>query len=195
MTSVTICIPSIARRADWLGEAVASVAHQTHPCQVSVHLDHERRGAWDARNAAIAAVLNGPNPPEWIGFLDDDDYLLPHHVAHLLTCAAEHKADVVYPWFVVEGGTDPFPMHQGRQYDPADPHIFPITYLARTYAVRSAMRKGGFKFDDGHGTWAVQDQPFVDALWRVTEGRFFGSPERTWVWRHHGSNTSGMPNR
>lgn len=194
--TVTIVIPSIARRADWLGEAVASVARQTHPCQVSIYIDHDRRGAPCARNSAIEAVLNAPEPPVWIGFLDDDDYLLPHHVAHLLACAAEHRADVVWPWFTVEGGTDPFPGHCGKAYDPDAPHIFPITYLARTYAIRHAMRKGGFQPDpDGTGNWMIQDMPFVNALWRVTEGRFYGSPERTWVWRHHARNTSGLAHR
>lgn len=192
--SVCIVIPSIPGRAGMLGEAVSSVACQTHPCQVVVQIDHEREGAWATRNKGIWRAL--AQGSEWIGFLDDDDYLLPHHVEHLLDQAAAHDADVVWPWFVVEGGTDPFPMHRGRQYDPANPHIFPITYLARIEAVANAMYEGGFREDPGGtGNWGIQDQPFITSMWRHTGGRFWASDEATWVWRHHARNTSGVPTR
>lgn len=195
---VTICIPSIPRRSGWLGEAVESVAAQWHPCQVSVAIDHRRDGAWITRNRAVRQVLLDDDPPEWIGFLDDDDFLLPHHVTTLLECARHHDADVVWPWFEVEGGTDPFPGNAPpKMYDPAAPHIFPITYLVRTWALKAAFRRTrGFQADPNEtGGWHIQDQPIIDALWRITDGRFACTPERTWVWRHHASNTSGLPTR
>jgi len=191
--SVIIVIPSIPGRAKMLARAVQSVAEQSYPCQVVVEIDHERRGAWWTRNRGIERALD--ESPDWIGFLDDDDYLLHHHVEFLLACADGHDADVVWPWFEVNGGTDPFPQHRGRQYDPEQPHIFPITYLARGEAVRAAMDDGGFRPDPGIGSWESQDYPFVTALWHATGGRFHGTVERTWVWSHHGGNTSGLPNR
>lgn len=193
--SVAICIPSIPSRADMLAVAVHSVVKQTTPCQVSVEIDHERRGAWHTRNVAVRKALRWDDA-EWIGFLDDDDYLLPHHVGTLIEAAQEQSADVVWSWFHVEGGTDPFPQHRGRQWDPDDPHIFPIAYLVRAHIMREAMYiSGGFQPDTGHGTWEAQDYPMVEALWRASHGRFHGIEDITWVWRHHGANTSGMPNR
>jgi len=194
---ITYVIPSIPRRADMLGQAVRSVAEQTVGCQMVVELDHLRRGAWHTRNAGIRKALAQSASGDLIGFLDDDDYLLPHHTETLIRVIAEQDAILAYSWFEVEGGTDPFPQHRGRRYDPADPHIFPITYLVRADMLSRAMERcGGFQEDTGYGTWEAQDHPVIDALWYVSGGGRFGcTDEITWVWRHHGSNTSGMPNR
>jgi glycosyltransferase involved in cell wall biosynthesis len=190
---VAICIPTIPGRAAMLHQAVDSVLAQTVECVPIIVQDRHRLGAWATRNEALEIALCGQFG--WVGFLDDDDYLLPHHVEHLLAVAREHQAQVVWSWFQVEGGSDPFPQHRGRQYDPADPHIFPITYLARREPLSVAVLAGGFRADEGHGTWETQDWPVVDSLWRSTDGAFYGSDEVTWVWRHHAANTSGMPNR
>ena len=190
MTDVTICIPSIPPRKDMLTRAVTSVLEQTHPvAAVSVALDTRHDGAWTTRNRALAAVRT-----EWMGFLDDDDTLAPGHVAHLLALAEEHSADVVWGWFEVNGGTDPFPHYRGRQYDRAQPHIVPITYMARTELIHAAVAAmGGFQADD-IGAWDNQDMPLLHAMLDLG-ARFQASPVSTWYWNHHGSNTSGMPER
>ena len=170
--------------------ALPSILRQTVPvATIAVEVDHDRSGAPATRNRALDAVLAAG--VDWVGFLDDDDELLPHHVETLLGVAG--AADVVWGWFEVVGGTDPFPQHRGRRWDPADPHIFPIPALVRAEAIfRSAAR---FSTEpDPTGNWAVQDFPFWRALWDGG-ARFLGVETITWRWYHHGANTSGLAAR
>jgi glycosyltransferase involved in cell wall biosynthesis len=132
---------------------------------------------------------------EWTVFLDDDDELLPHYVESLSAFAREHEADVVWGWFEVRGGTDPFPHYRGRQFDPQNPHIVPITYMARTAVLHEALATmGGFAADTGGGSWDVQDFPIMRAMFE-TGARFYASDETVWRWHHHAANTSGLPTR
>jgi glycosyltransferase involved in cell wall biosynthesis len=152
-------------------------------------MDTEHEGAWVTRNRAAAAVRT-----EWTAFLDDDDELLPIHVEHLLSVAAEHQADVVWGWFRVVGGGDPFPHYRGKQYDPAQPHVVPITYMVRTELLRAAVERMGGFMPDTIGAWDNQDMPLLSEF-AAQGGRMVASPETTWVWHHHGANTSGLPTR
>lgn len=190
MCDVTVVIPTLpARRKTHLTRALASVEAQTHlATAVIVERDNDRTGAAATRNRAIEQVET-----EWTAFLDDDDYLLPDHLAVLCDTAREHDADVVWPWFRVEGGTDPFPMHRGRQWNPQDPHIFPITTLVRTSLLREV---GGFST----GTRTAPDGRVVAGedwrLWNALSAagaRFRHVDKVTWVWVHWGGNQSGMP--
>lgn len=190
VTSVCVAIPSIPPRESILLDAINSVTAQTHPVsQISVAVDHHHEGAWTTRNRAARA-----SSCDWTLFLDDDDALLPHCVAHLLAVADEHDADMAWGWFDVAGGRDPFPEHRGRQWDPVNWHVVPIVYLVRTHLLHKAMDEtGGFQPDpDGTGAWHVQDKPMFDALHRM--GRLHASPETVWTWHHH-ANTSGVPTR
>lgn len=189
MNDCTIVIPTIPPRHALLLRALASVQAQKRPAAaISIAQDIRREGAWTTRNRAMAAVAT-----EWTGFLDDDDELLPHHLEFLLGKAEEHSLDMVWGWFQVIGGGDPFPMHRGRQYDTATPHIVPISYIVRTELVRDATTTtGGFRGDE-IGAWDNQDMPFFDALARL--GKHMAFPDVTWSWHHHGSNTSGLPQR
>jgi len=191
---VTIAIPSIPPRRELLARALNSVAAQTPApaAAVSIAYDTTHAGAWATRNRAAAAVRT-----EWTGFLDDDDELLPHHLDHLLRVHAITGADMVWGWFDVVGGIDPFPTYRGRQYDPGQPHIVPITYLVRTAALHHALAvMGGFQADDPHhgGSWDVQDQPLIDTLVKLGY-TLHANPSTTWLWHHHGRNTSGLPTR
>lgn len=186
MSDATICIPTIPPRAHLLERAVRTVQTQSRPTQCLVEVDTEHRGAWETRNRAARAATT-----EWIGFLDDDDALFPNHVDWLLRVAQENNADMVWGWFVVIGGADPFPQYRGRQYDPTQPHIVPITYLIRR---ELWMDTPGFQADVG-GSWDVQDQPVLDAAYEKSGGKLFATPEITWRWYHHGANTSGLPTR
>jgi glycosyltransferase involved in cell wall biosynthesis len=187
--TVTIVIPTIPPRIAMLQRAVASVMQQTHEvAAISIAVDHRHEGAWATRNRAMAAVRT-----EWIGFLDDDDDLYAHHVATLLDLADETGAGVVWGWYDVAGGFDPFPQHRGRPWDPDDPHIVPITYLVRADIARKAVEEtGGFVADD-IGAWDNQDQPFFTACARL--GGTACTAEATWRWHHHSGNTSGLPAR
>lgn len=189
MCDVTVVIPSLPTRRKQRQRAVESVATQTHPARaVIVEQDHHKAGAALTRNAALSRVET-----EWTAFLDDDDYLLPHHLATLCKAAQDTGADVVWPWFRVEGGTDPFPMHRGRQWNPDDPHIFPITTLVRTERLREVR---GFQ----PGTRVAPDGRIVAGedwrLWNALSQAgavFHHVNEVTWVWVHWGGNSSGMP--
>lgn len=184
MTTVAACVPSIPPRADRLAVALASVTAQTRPVdQISVAIDHEHLGAAATRNRAFAAV-----DCEWTAFLDDDDVWRPLHIEALLRCAENFHADLVFPWFDVQGGTDPFPQKEGVPFDEAtlrlSPYI-PVTVLVRTDLVRAV---GAFPDVPGedHGLW-------LRLLY--AGAKFVHLPERTWVWNHHSSNTSGLATR
>lgn len=189
--TVTAVIPSLPSRSRLLTRAVASVAAQTHPVTaLAVAVDTKGGGAWATRNRAVKMARD----TEWVAFLDDDDEWLPHHIEHLLTVAADTAADVVWGWFDVVGGTDPFPHYRGRQYDPADPHIVPITYLVRSLLLQHAVNiMGGFQPDSG-GSWDVQDRPLLDAFYALG-ATMHADPKSTWLWHHHTANTSGLPTR
>jgi glycosyltransferase involved in cell wall biosynthesis len=174
------------------------VAEQTRPvAQISIAVDTLHEGAPATRNRAMLALET-----DWVGFLDDDDLLLPLHVEHLLD-EAESAGDVgmVWGWFTVAGGVDPFPPDfRGRQYEAPDGHCVPITYLVRRDVLRAAWdRMGGFQADpDGTGNWGVQDLPIIDTIHAVMADnrmRSLALPTTTWVWNHHGSNTSGLGSR
>lgn len=188
---VTVVIPTIPSRSRMLQRAIGSVSRQTHPAlNVVVAQDIDGGGAWATRNRGALQVRT-----PWCAFLDDDDELLPHHLERLLRLADDTGAGVVWGWFRVMGGVDPFPQHRGRPFDPDNPHIVPITYLVRTEVLFEAiLRVGGFLADDAAtGAWEVQDAPlFVEAA-RI--GGTANIPDDTWLWHHHARNTSGLPSR
>ena len=195
---VTVVIPSIQEReGTFLQKAVHSVQEQTIGFEnLDLHVVSDTGGFGPAvmRNVGV-----GSADTEWIAFLDDDDWLFPHHLEVLLKAAEMSGADVVWPWFEVFGGTDPFPQNRGRQWDYDNPHVFPITALVR----RSSFNEvGGFV----PLSEAVPDPNDPERLvggedWRLwtdlsrAGAKFFHHDETTWTWRHHSSNTSGLPSR
>jgi glycosyltransferase involved in cell wall biosynthesis len=188
--TVSVCIPSIPTRSHLLtSRALPSVFTQTHPVsEIAVSFDLKKEGAWENRNNAIKMANS-----EWIAFLDDDDEFQPHHVGTLLNAAHEHQADVVWGWFEVIGGSDPFPMHRGRQWSIDTPHIFPITCLVRRSLILDS--NATFMSDNQNiGSWENQDCPFWKSI-HDAGGNFLAIPDTTWNWYHHESNTSGLPNR
>jgi glycosyltransferase involved in cell wall biosynthesis len=192
--SVTVCIPTIPGRERDLGRAIKSINIQDwRDVETAVFPDHDYRGPAYARNYMVDRART-----EWIAFLDDDDYFLPHHISTLVLAAEESGADLVWPWFRVDGGTDPFPQNRGRQWDREDPHLFPITVLVRRSVIREV---GGFDYgvpmedpNEPGGGRMVNGEDW--RLWlRMSEAgaRFHHVDEVTWVWRHHGRNSSGLP--
>lgn len=188
---IAVVIPTIPPRVALLERALASVARQTlAPAQVIVEADVHREGAPVTRTRALELVTC-----PYVAFLDDDDELLPEHLAKLSAHLTATGADLVYPWFTVIGGTDPFPHLFGRPFDPRQPCQTTITTLARTEAVRAV---GGFVSEtfgqDASGNRAGEDFRLVSRL--VDRGyRIEHLPERTWLWHHHAANTSGQPTR
>lgn len=182
---VTVVIPTIPPRRALLSRALHSVGMQDHAvAAVVIEQDADHQGAAATRNRGLHRV-----DTEWTAFLDDDDEWMPHHTATLLAHAAETGADVLWPWFEVVGGTDPFPQHRGRAFLPSEPHIFPICVLVRT---EMAQATAGFR--EATGDWHHDDLPFYLDLWEQ-QATFTAVDHVTWKWHHHGGNTSGKPER
>lgn len=179
----TVVIPTVSRRWEMLSRAVGSVALQTlAPLRVTVELDSDRAGAAATRDRALPTVAT-----EWVAFLDDDDEMLPQHLDRLHSTAMETGADLVYPWFTVVGGTDPFPQLFDRPY--ADGYTqTTVTFLARTELVVAA---GGFS---GDHTLGNEENALVRRMYS-RGASVVHLPERTWLWHHHGANTSGRSDR
>lgn len=186
---VSVVIPSIPPRAKLLHRALDSVLAQRYTADaIVVEVDRDHRGAAQTRNRGLAKVTT-----EWVAFLDDDDTMGPDHLADLMEFADDHQGvDLVYPWFTVVNGFDPFPQYEGAPFDPSvleyANHI-PVTVLARTEVVRAA---GGFQ-PLGPPTNPCDDWGCWKAMLALG-ARFAHLPQRTWSWFWHadfGGNTSG----
>lgn len=179
---VTVVVPTIPIRGALLARAVESVMAQTwKPGAISIAVDLNHKGHGPTRTRATMAATT-----EWICYLDDDDELLPQHLERLITCQRETQADLIYPWFHVQGGEDPWPERFGRPWDSANPNmIVPVTVLVRRQLVLDA---GGFDAElDSDGR-----------CWRAVAAsgaKIVHHPEKTWIWHHDSGNTSGMPSR
>lgn len=165
---VTVVTASLPERAAMLAEAVASVASQTRP--VVAHLvgvDHARRGGATMKNALASAVTT-----KWTMVLDDDDLLMPEHVATLLASAGNH--DVVYSAPIVEG--DP----QFTLYD----EPFSVEMLRRASIVsHTALVRTELLLD--LGGWPIA-RGYDWLLWRAAAdagASFVKTDGRTWVYR------------
>lgn len=182
---ITVVIPSIPPRATLLNRALSSVAGQTEKAAgVSIAYDTQHQGAGPTRTRALRGVTT-----EWCAFLDDDDEMMPQHLALLFAAAKETGADVLWPWFQVIGGTDPFPHAQGQQLNPDNPHCFPIATLVRTRFAHQA--EFGAPVD---GDWKQDDWPFWQEI-LAAGAKFHHIPDITWFWHHDSGNTSGLATR
>lgn len=184
--TVGFAVPTIPPRADKLARALASIAAQTHPiAEVAIAVDIYKQGAADTRNRAKQMLHT-----QWTCFLDDDDELYPAHVAKLLQHAHDTAADLVFSWFDVAGGTDPFPQLEHLEWDDCSPHMFPITVLVRTELAQAV----DFETPEHRPAGAPEDWTYWNAL--LDAGAHFAHlPERTWLWHHDSANTSGLASR
>lgn len=187
---VTAVIPSIPPRVGkHLHRAIDSVLQQEWPVHaISVAVDHDREGSAVTRNRALAAVRT-----PWAAFLDDDDEWLPEHLRSLLEAAQDSGADLIYPWFEVPEGWDPFPWAEGREFRPEHldhENTIPITVLARTELLRAV---GGFESKDPTNPNSLCDDWGTWIKLRDAGAKIVHLPRRTWLWHWHGGNTSGRP--
>lgn len=184
---ITVCIPTLPGRAPLLARALRSVSAQTlPPDEVVIAVDSRGRGAADTRNRALARVRT-----ELVAFLDDDDELLPDHLAVLADLQRASGADLVYPWFDVVGSCDPLGAF-ARPFDPVGlrtANYIPVTVLARTAAVRAA---GGFTNRRSHSPTCEDWSCWLSML--DNDCRFLHLPMRTWVWHREGQGTGGIVN-
>lgn len=190
---ITVAIPTHPARSrnGMLNRALGSVASQSYPAAaISVAVDLTKDGAPRTRQRALEAVQT-----PWVAFLDSDDYFLVPHLDTLVKGQLDSNADYVYTWFQTQPpGCDPFPpTHFSLPWDDDNPRQTTIVILVRTELARSV------------GFWDPSDEEkFPDGL-RVGEdwiftlgcmergGKIHHMIERTWVWSHHGRNTSGLP--
>lgn len=196
LPQITIVTPSLPTRTFALVRALRSASRQTlPPAALSVAIDLEGQGGAPTRQRALEAAQT-----EWVAFLDDDDSLKPDHLETLYTHAVDTGADMVYSWFDMIGGIDPFPpTHQTREFDPENPIETTITTLCR----REAAMEVGFKpLDRGHNTNSGEDYGFVLGLVaigaqirNVNAGRTLANCARTWLYIVHEGNTSGLPSK
>ena len=196
VTAVMPCIPPRSGHdvPGTMPRAMKSILSQTRPVDVVVlAFDHHHEGAAATRNRALAAVRT-----EWVAFLDDDDEWLPGHVERLLSHAEKTGADVVYPWFDVPEGFDPFPFYEGKPFNEKAlrdvQNYIPVTVLART-----GLLTGVGGFENRNDSTADGASPCEEwGLWLklLDIGAVFSHcPERTWLWHWHGGNTSGRGDR
>lgn len=190
MMKVTAVIPVHEPRVQThLHRALDSVLQQDRPVDaISVAVDKEHEGAAITRNRALAGVVT-----EWSAFLDSDDVWYPDHIRSLLACAEETGADMVYPWFVVPEGWDPFPQFEGQPFRPEwldEQNMIPVTVLIKTELIKSV---GGFEPKgpptnpcDDWGAWVKV---------RDAGAKIVHLNRRTWAYHWHGGNTSGRGDR
>lgn len=194
---LTLVITTIPTRKERLERALISVAAQNlHPAAVIIQEDTHKQGAPANRDAGLARVQT-----KYVAFLDDDDFLYVQHLHRLYTTAVAEDADIVYSWFDVEGGTDPFPENFGRPWNPEHPVQTTVTTLCKAEAVRKA---GGFGTtiglnDEELATYA-QGNTIGEDMRMVLSANAQGAkivhlPEKTWAYCHWSGNTSGMPTR
>lgn len=187
--NVTVVVPHIPVRTRLLSRALGSIMAQTVlPADVIVIVDAHHEGAAATRNRGLELVKT-----DYVAFLDDDDWLYPQHIESCMWEIREWGADVVYPWFHVENGTDPLGMF-GRPFDAQHLELsnyIPVTVVARTATLREV---GGFTpYPDAAG------HPNEDwGCWLAVHragGKIMHLAERTWVWDHATGNTSGRGDR
>ena len=207
---VTVITPTIKGRAAMLERAKRSVAAQTAPVKHRIMLDVEGEGPSVMRNRAIEEA-----DTEWVAFLDDDDELYPEHCEALLTHATLTGADLVYPWFDlnvlgnIRNDSNPLRVGSPDESNLVDPMGEPVTpVLLAQLAHRNwipvtlLVRRGAMLAVDGFPQVNSERWPHSDcedwACWRDLNAAgfmFAHLPMRTWVWHHHGMNTSGRADR
>jgi len=192
---LTVVITTIPTRRVRLEKALASVKSQTlQPKEIIVQTDTQGLGAPANRDAGLQRVKT-----PLVAFLDDDDYFYPEHLETLYGAQKDEDADIVYSWFDVEGGTDPFPENFGKPFDPDNPVQTTVTTLCKTKTVRDA---GGYS-----NTYGLNEEQLATFAQGNTVGEDFRMvmsalkngakihhvPKKTWAYVHWHGNTSGRP--
>lgn len=200
--TVGVVIPAHPARVHngMLDRALRSVQTQHRlPDEIYVAIDINGEGAAATRDRALRRAAT-----DWVAFLDSDDLFLPRHIGALLMHALETGADFVYSWYELLdrnghlwGNEDPIfpPTHFSEPFDPEHPIETTITTLVR----RELAQEIGFVayvYPDGanENINSGEDRRFtLEAIKRGA--RISHLVERTWVWHHHGQNTSGLPTK
>jgi hypothetical protein len=191
-TPTTLVIPTIAPRREMLARALASASNQTLPFHwVLIADDVDKRGAPATRHDGLMRVKT-----PWVAFLDDDDELGETHHEKLHNLAAAEDLDYVFSYFTIPEapGWDPLNDY-ANPFDPANPKQTTITILVKTELAQAVGFAPPVEGETIGGQTAGEDYRFtLGCLERGAKiGKLMG--ERTWLWHHHGGNTSGRADR
>lgn len=177
MSEITVITASLPDRVAQREECIRSVAAQIiKPADHLIAIDYQKIGGWRPRNVLASQVET-----KWTQLLDDDDLLLPNHLATML----EHcdGADVIYSYATVVG--DPAFNLYNRPFDPN--HLRQSSIVSHVAMVRTELilDLGGFDNEQGYD-WKF----WIRAL--DVGAKFVSVPETTWIYRlnpewHHES--------
>ena len=195
MDKITIITPHIPSRSFELTRAVASVEAQTYmPENYIVAVDNRHEGSAATRNRALYQAAT-----TWVAFLDDDDELLPNHLETLVQAALRTGAAVVYSGCrVVDAQNAPIPVKEewgrfGREFD--GQLLQTKAYLPVTCLAHAGMAKQALFGPPAHEPSSNYDDWGFYLRMLALGATFLHVPEVTWVWHHHGNNTSGRPDK
>jgi SAM-dependent methyltransferase len=200
---LSVLITTIPVREERLKRAVDSVVAQSLlPAELIVQLDEKKTGAAANRDAGIDRVKT-----KYVALLDDDDFFHPDHLETLYQAALDTDADIVYSWFEMDGGTDPFPENFGKPWDPKNPCQTTVTVLAKVDTIKKAggySNKFNMSFEElgkfAQGNTAGEDFRMVFNA-NKQGAKIVHVPKKTWSYSHWISadgklgNTSGLPDR
>lgn len=194
--SVTVIIASIPPRFKGRARSINSAINQTMPPNnILMNIDYARLGVAANRDAMLKAV-----DTKYVCVLDDDDWLLPHHIETLYSVAESHQADLVYPWHgLSNGAVSHLEQWRGVPWSNDNVHQVPVTWMARTSSLRKV---GGFSQDfdqlsnelDETGNRVGED--FLILKRMANRGmRIVHVNEVTWIWNMETNSTNGRPDR
>lgn len=192
---ITVAIPTIPQRRSQLRKAVTSVGVQNYPAAaISIAVDLKGEGSAVTRNRALEAVQT-----PWVAFLDDDDQLLAHHLEVLAHAAEETGADVVYglPRVIGPDGQPRVRHWQWGGPEKFDPELLrQNSYITVSSLVRTDLAKacGGFRYQAADDGGSYDDHGFYLNLLDAG-AQFHHIHQETFIWNHHGLNTSGRPDK
>jgi len=196
LLDITVVIPVHVGRlkSGMFADALASVSAQTMaPTAISVAVDVDHLGAAPTRQRALEAANTS-----WVAFLDSDDLFMPRHLELLSKHVISTGADFCYSWFKILDARgviledDPvFPItHYLNPWDPDDPIETTITTLVRTELAKQV----GFQALN-RGEMNSGEDRFFTLGCRDAGAKISHLVRKTWLWNHHGQNTSGLPGR
>lgn len=194
MLDITVAIPTIPQRRSQLRKAITSVSIQNYPAAaISVAVDLKGEGSAATRNRALKAVQT-----PWVAFLDDDDQFLAHHLEVLAKAAEETDAHVIYGLPRVIGPTG---QQKERHWTWGGPPVFSAdllrqqSYITVSSLVRTDYAKdSSFTFKDAGNGDSYDDHGFYLGLLDLG-AKFHHVHQETFIWNHHGMNTSGKPDK
>jgi hypothetical protein len=168
VSEVTVITASLPDRVVHREECIRSVATQIiAPADHLIAIDYQKIGGWRPRNILASQVKT-----KWTQILDDDDLLLPHHIATMLDHSED--ADVVYSYPTVIGA--PTFDSYNRPFDPD--LLRKMSIVSHVAMVRTELIIDLGGFDDVKG---YDYQFWLKAL--NAGAKFVSVPETTWIYR------------